>query len=358
MKAAQLGMTDFRASAGWAWSILTEMGYGSRKVSRLVTYRQLANDEAMAQERAAFVQQVRQDIAESGFNLHQVLNIDQSGVKYCFPSNRTLEKKGTRVVLCGVKDVQKTKSSFSVLQSISAAGTHVGPVCICFQETDGCFGPIVTQQIGEIASRHPDVLIKCSRSGMFNPVLMEQYLQELREAVDCPALLLLDQWGGQKSPDLWNEVGFHDLNPHFIPAKATDEMQPLDIVYFLQFKKIIRRTWRHIESHGIDWKALGIKERELEVRLVFLAVNQLKASTFMPMIRYAFRKPGYVDPVDSVTDIFPKIKDVCYNFKTFKGPCVGSGGLACNEIFCIVCAHCQSPLCFNHFLVQKHCHTW
>ena len=184
VKAAELGMTDFQASASWARRIIDEMNYGSRKVSKLVTFRQLANQEAMSQERMAFVQTVRQDIADCGFNLHQVLNIDQSGVKYCIPSNRTFEKKGTRTVYCGVKDVQKTKSSFSVIQAITAAGTHVGPICICFQETDGHFGPRVTRDVEDIASRHSDCLIKCSRSGMFNPVLMKEYFHDLREAVD------------------------------------------------------------------------------------------------------------------------------------------------------------------------------
>ena len=246
-------MTDFQASSSWARSIIKEMNYGSRKVNRLVTYRQLANEEAMVQERTLFVQTVRQDIANCGFNLHQVLNIDQSGVKYCIPSNRTLEKKRTRVVYCGVKDVQKTKSSFSVMQSISAAGTHVGPLCICFQETDGFFGPRVMKDIEEIASRHPHVLIKCSRSGMFNPSLMTQYFHDLREAVDGPALLLLDQWGGHKTPDMFSEVNFFDLNPHFIPAKATDEMQPLDIVYFRQFKKDPQED---MEIHRCPWNRL------------------------------------------------------------------------------------------------------
>ena len=94
---------------------------------------------------------------------------------------------------------------------------------------------------------------------------------------------------------------------------------PWTLFTSVSFKKILRRTWRYIDAHGIDWKSLGIKERELEVRLVTLAVNQLQAPCFMPMIRYAFQKPGYVASSDPITDIFPTTKDVCYNFKTFKG---------------------------------------
>ena len=187
VKAAQLGLTDFQASTSWARSIIDEMNWSSRKVNRLVTYRQLANEAVMAQERLAFAQMVRKDIADCGFNLHQVLNIDQSGVKYCIPSNRTLEEKGTRTVYCAVKDVQKTKSSFSVLQAITAAGTHVGPLCICFQETDGRFGVRVVKDIEDISSRHP---------GVSDQVFKERHVQSSPDGTIFRGIATSCRWPG------------------------------------------------------------------------------------------------------------------------------------------------------------------
>ena len=127
-----------------------------------------------------------------------------------------------------------------------------------------------------------------------------------------------------------------------IPPK-TPKIQPLDVFLNRQYKVIAHRVYDLVILDDIN---IHLAERNNVIRLHSLIHNQLSAPIFVPMIRYAWFKSGYVDANPGQ---FQTVVDVCFKFH--QGHCDTEG---CDSFSFIRCSYCDEILCFNYFFINFH----
>ncbi len=260
------------------------------------------------------------------------------------PSTRTLTATGEKVTFGQIKSMNAVTHSYTIMPIISMAGTLVGPVFICLQEPTGKLGPRVQRSLYQADNIH----VSCSKAGKLTKTHITYWAEKvLQPSVSEDFLLLFDSWSGQTDPSSYDGIFDDDITCERmqIPPKTTGDIQPLDRYFFRQWKYLKQKICDRIAIDRID---IDITSRNNILKMHSSIHNQLSATKFKPMIRYAWFATGYLsqDP-----GTFDNVQDVCFSFDE----CFCSLS-TCNDFSFISCSHCDSVLCFNHFFIDDHKH--
>jgi len=134
-KAREINDTTFAATDFWLHQFKRRHHICGRKITKLVTKRQVDNDEDIRQSADQFVVQVQKNLPK--YNLDNVINTDQSGLQLELFSNRTLSFEGEHITLDKVQSINNTTHSYTIQPVISMSGRQIGPLFLCLKEASG-----------------------------------------------------------------------------------------------------------------------------------------------------------------------------------------------------------------------------
>ena len=119
--------------------------------------------------------------------------------------------------------------------------------------------------------------------------------------------MLVDSLPHQIDPEIYKEL--KNFEYRVIPPKATGIIQPLDVYYNRQHKKIVRRVSDYIQLNEIY---INLSERSNLIKLQSLIYSPMCSKVFRPMVRYAWFKSGFIndDPVR-----FKNVKEICFTLQ-------------------------------------------
>jgi len=92
--ARDIGLSDFHASGSWLKNFKDAHSIVSRKINKVVTAKQLRDDDALIKSADDFVAEIREEMATIG--PENVLNSDQSGFNLEMRSGRTQTYRGKK----------------------------------------------------------------------------------------------------------------------------------------------------------------------------------------------------------------------------------------------------------------------
>lgn len=202
--------------------------------------------------------------------------------------------------------------------------------------------------MNEYARKYTNVVTTCSKSGKLSTCLYKEYLNDvvMPYVQEEPFLLLIDSWGGQTNPQLYDEL-FQDANRlptctlKVIPPKCTPLVQPCDVYFYRQVKNFIKRIQN--SSYLIE-REREITSREDCIKMHSILHHQLTSPIFREMLCYAWFAAKLCD--DRST--FMNVNQACFCIDTLKNPC------ACGNAAFVTCARCRHNLCFACFYDEYH----
>ncbi|CAF3901248.1 unnamed protein product [Rotaria sp. Silwood1] len=269
----------------------------------------------------------------TGYAPNQVLNTDQIGLELELHGDRTLTYSGEKSTWDSVRSLGATTHSYTIQPTITMGGCVLNPLYMCLKEVSGH----ISENLKKNLFNAKNIVLTCSKSGKLTSSLVTYWRDHcLIPNLRSRTLLLLDSLPYQVHPDVYKELKHFEYR--VIPPKTTPIIQPLDIYYNRQHKKIVRRIYDHLRLDEID---INLSERNNLSKLQSLAHSQMCSKAFQPMIKYAWFKAGFLkhDPRP-----FRNVNDICFIFQTDR----------CHEESCIDgpmirCSWCQQELCFTHF---------
>lgn len=218
----------------------------SRKVTKLITQREIADADTINESAKDFVSKIKKICQR--YRARNVLNTDRSGIEIEMIGNRTLSFKGEKSTLGKVRSIHNTSHSYTVQFIISLSGEPIGTCYLCLKENNGHMSENIKKNLFQASN----VTVTCSKSGKLTASLVEYWIQNvLKPAVrDEKVLLLLDVWGGQTDQKLYSTM--KHLRLEIIPKKTTSMIQPLDLTFNRQYKRLIRTIYDHVRLYDID----------------------------------------------------------------------------------------------------------
>ena len=105
-KAKEIFLNDFVASEKWLFNFKHRYNICSRKITKLVTKREVQNEQEIHKSANDFVSNTQKIIKK--YNPDYVLNTDQSGLQLELYSNRTLSFQGEKTTLAAVHSVHNS----------------------------------------------------------------------------------------------------------------------------------------------------------------------------------------------------------------------------------------------------------
>lgn len=144
--------------------------------------------------------------------------------------------------------MNKVTHSFTAQYSVTLSGKLLPLVFICLQETTGSFGPRVKKSVDEYLKKYRNVTVTSSKSGKLTTNLYKDFLINAMKPYVKKGkfLMLIDSWGGQTNPVMYNEVFRDDKRQptytiQVIPPKCTPLVQPCDVYFYRQVTNFIKR---------------------------------------------------------------------------------------------------------------------
>jgi Tc5 transposase C-terminal domain/Tc5 transposase DNA-binding domain len=344
----------FKASQSWVTKFKKRHRISSRKITKLVSRREIREEEEILESARAFQSDIL--ALSDKFNPDDIVNTDQCGWQYEPPSARTYTFKGEKQVFgCAESPKNKVTHSYTVQYVISMEGNIKGNVFVCLQEKGGKLGPKVKRVVESNLPKN--VTITCSTSGKMSTSLNEYFIEQqfvpnLKNNFVC----IVDSWGGH------NQIGSYEkffgkslsrpaITLKIVPEKCTPIVQPLDTYFHRQLKYLGKEILAALELF-IPISSLGVEHstttRMGVIKLQSLLHFQLIAPIFKPMIRYCWYSSGLTKEKED----FLNVKQVCFNFsETDPNVCQMEN---CTNVRFLKCAHCRLGICLQHLWVEAH----
>ncbi|GFT04461.1 HTH CENPB-type domain-containing protein [Trichonephila clavipes] len=235
--ASQFPDLEFKASEAWVKIFKRKHRIRQRKITKFVSERKTATMEETHAAAEKFRLHTRALILN--YDKDFVLNTDQTGCQYQSTYNRTLAEQGSKVVLVKRKDMNKVTHSYTAQYVMTLSGKLLPMVFICLQEANGNFGPKVQKSVDEYAKIYTNVAITSSKSGKLTTALYKDFLIDVMKPYvkEEKFLFLIDSWGGQTNPVLYDEIftddkGIPTCTMKVIPPKCTPLVQPCDVYFY------------------------------------------------------------------------------------------------------------------------------
>ncbi|CAL8127138.1 unnamed protein product [Orchesella dallaii] len=339
----------FKASHSWVDSFKKKHGITSRRITKLVTRREILSMDAIHESAKAFQLGIKSDARN--FQPDNIINTDQAGFTYEITNNRTLSHRGEKSTWALAKSPTNLAThSYTVQYVVSMAGKIVGDVFICLQERSGRLGPQVQNDL--CFARN--VTLTCSTSGKLTTSLYEYFLDKVVvQSMQNDFMFILDSWGGQTNVTSYSSRFGINGTPNcalkVIPKRCTSICQPLDTTFHRQLKYFARcLSSEFILNYCNDINPVDeITTRVNIVKMHSLIHNQLSAPSFYSMIKFSWYSSGLQDERPE----FDSVKEVCFTFE--KGEMLAC---SCGLVRFIKCSHCRNIICFPCFFYEYHFH--
>lgn len=224
----------FMASSSWTNTFKRNHQISSRKVTKIVSKRNLTSIEDILNNVEEFRMEIQR--LQPEFELKNIWNTAQIGFNYEYVDNRTLSWTGEKITFAaGFSPKNKLTHSYTVQWIINAAGEIVGPSFVCLQEATG-FGNQV--QVGMFQA--PNLVVTCSKSGKLNRSQVNEFVEYVvKPSLQGNVLYLLDSWTTHLKMDVYANVGDgNSLTIKVIPKNGTPFPQPLDVYLNREIKYI------------------------------------------------------------------------------------------------------------------------
>lgn len=244
--------------------------------------------------------------------------------------------------------MNKVTHSYTAQYAMSLSGKLLPKVYVCLQENTGSFGPRIQKTVDEYAAKYKNVVITSSKSGKLTTALYTKILTDVIKPYvqENKFLLLIDSWGGQTNPQLYDELfqdeeGLPTCSIKVIPPKCTPLVQPCDVYFYRQVKNFIKKIQNC--SYLIEQEK-EITSREDCIKIHSIVHHQLSAPIFGNMLRYAW----FASKLCDERECFMNVNQVCFSMETLKQRC------GCKNAAFITCARCRNNYCFPCFYDKYH----
>ena len=127
-----------------------------------------------------------------------------------------------------------------------------------------------------------------------------------------------------------------------VPRGFTGHHQPLDRLFFRQWKAISKKISDYVTNRGLS---VHIFNRENILKLQSLIHNQFSHPRFVTFIQKSWISAGLIEENDM--DIVNPANYCMKNLSTCQ---------LCAIEAVIRCSHCENELCFTHFFENFHTH--
>lgn len=166
----------------------------------------------------------------------------------------------------------------------------------------GNFGPKILRHVCDLERRYRNIRIVASTSGKLTKELVLFWVQNvLQPAVrQLPppdaeteasrhALLLMDVWSGQQGEAVAEALQTAGTEVLTIPKLTISELQPLDVFFNRQYKRLWKRI-RQAASDDSDAALAQLLSRDGILNVQSLMWDQFNSPRYENMLRYAWRK--------------------------------------------------------------------
>ncbi len=136
---------------------------------------------------------------------------------------------------------------------------------------------------------------------------MMEYIQEIivpfveskREMVgDHAALVIMDNFKGQKTPKISELLEDHNIHMAFIPLNTTDKLQPMDVSVNKPAKDFLKRKFEAWYSNQVMQQLHGVEDIDsfelTPVDLSYGRVKELSATWIVEMVDHLTAHPEII----------------------------------------------------------------
>lgn len=344
----------FKASQTWIKRFKSKYRISSRKITRLVSKREIRSEEEILMSANRFQREIRQ--LSQSYDQDHIINTDQCGFQYEMTSARTLTWKGEKTVF-GYSQSPKNLAthSYTVQYVISMAANIKGNVFLCLQEMGGKLGPRVEAEVASYLP--PNVTLTCSSSGKMSTSLNEYFIEKQLVPFVCEdALLVVDSWPGHTNICSYNKFfgeanGRSKVTLKIVPEKCTPLAQPLDTTFHRQLKYLAREILAGLD---VFLNLTGVQPednwntRKGVIRLQSLLHFQLSAPIFKPMIKYSWYSAGLC--AEKLP--FLNVKEACFTFPEEDPKHCEIDNCQLDRF--LKCSQCRKCVCLRHLWLENH----
>ena len=168
--------------------------------------------------------------------------MDEVPLTFDMPMNRTVDKKGSSTI--SIKTTGHEKASFTLVLSVTAAGTKLPPMIIFKRKT-------------QPKEKFPKgIVIHVNEKGWMDKDMMSKWIKECYSQRPGGffhtqrALLVMDSMRAHITEDVKRALEANNTTPAIIPGGLTKLLQPLDISVNRTFKASMRVLWEEWMSSG------------------------------------------------------------------------------------------------------------
>ncbi|CAF1257375.1 unnamed protein product [Didymodactylos carnosus] len=231
-KPRELHIKDFQASEGWLWNFKYRHGICNRRITKLVTKKVVENQEEINQSAKHFVFETNKIIER--YSPNQVLNTSQIGIELEPHGNRTLTYSGEKSTWGSVRSLGAATHTYTIQPTITMDRSVLNPLYMCLKQPSGRIGDNVKKNLFHAKN----IVLTCSKSGKLTSSLVTYWVNQcLFPNLRSKTLLLVDSSPHQVRPEVYEVLKRFEYR--VIPPKTTSIIQPLDVYYNRQHKKIV-----------------------------------------------------------------------------------------------------------------------
>ena len=339
--AKENNVTKFKASYNWLSNLKQKEKIVSRKITKFVSNKSFSSSKEEIKLAEDFIKESK--LVLENYTNESVFNTDQSGFNLEIHSGRTLNIKGEKSVYGKAQSIGALTHSYTIQPIISADGNLLEPMLLVLQEQNGKFGPRIEKNIFKATN----IKIIPSTSGKVTKEILKNWFKEIYfPNVPDRSLLFVDSWSTYKDAKIIKDStpDKKHVQIRFIPPGTTKYVQPLDVMFFRQWKNFARKITDKIILHEID---INIYQRNNIIKMQSLIHNQFSSPRYKNLIKYAWHKSGYINRPEKFDD------PTTFSFNLFD-EIISCKFTKCMDVGFMKCSWCCKILCFNHFFVQYH----
>lgn len=210
-------------------NVKRDLRISCRKITRFVTKRSILLEPEVIESAIEFVESMNQKAVEEDLPDSAFWNADQSRFEYEMMPNRTLAKKGEKIVEARVVSANAVSHSYTIQVHLSKSGTLGSKIFIVFKELANQFGPRVQEEVNSVLEICPNIDVTATTSGKFTTKVMQDWFSGVFvQNLQPKTVLLLDAWTGQGS-NAQLESLVQNVEVVYLPKLSTRYIQPLDV---------------------------------------------------------------------------------------------------------------------------------